>query len=122
MPDMRLEQLLTRAVAAAGEVLRLLVRPDAAALDRSREELARAQACLEWLVESAAAVQPAARVRTCGELARLSLSLARARGLLEHGAGFWDGWVRLRNALTGGYTAAGGAAEPVADSRVSVEA
>ena len=122
MPHPQPEQLFARAASAVDEALFLLARPADDALDRANQALADALACLGSLPENASACQPAARATAGLELARLSRSLARAQRLLDHGAGFWDGWTRLRNTLTGGYTAGGGAPEPEAGSRLTVEA
>jgi len=122
MPHAQPEEHLICAAAAVEEAARLLARPDAAALERSSEELATACSCLSLLVDGAPASQPAWRIPVADELAGLSRSLARARGLLEHGEAFWVGWARVRNALTAGYTASGEPAAPAApDSRFSVE-
>jgi hypothetical protein len=55
-------------------------------------------------------------------LSDLRHSLGRVRNLLDHAAGFYGGWVRLRNSLVGGYTAQGQPADVDPGSRLSLEA
>ncbi len=117
MPHKQPEEHITQAVSAVGEALRLLARPDEDALARSNEALNGARACLGL----AAGSGPASRAGALDQLYRLRRSLTTARALVEHGEAFWEGWARLRSALTAGYTPAGAPAVAPPGGRLSVE-
>lgn len=53
------------------------------------------------------------------ELRRQTGSLA---AVLEQAAGFYQGWVRVRNALTAGYSCHGAPAETTPEPRLRLEA
>ena len=114
-----LEQQLRSAKAALREAVRLSRDPTPAALDRCIELMVRAQAPLQSL---AGAPQPQPSRLLAEELLDMQKSLFRLKSLLEHAADFYDGWNRLRNTLTGGYSNRGEPAASVPVSRLSVEA
>jgi hypothetical protein len=101
------ERWLETVHAAVQEANRLLMDPRPEALDRSAALLEQARRGLEVAADSFNLPNPPARAGIRAELEELRHGLRRQGLLLEHAAGFYGGWVRFRNSLTGGYTAQG---------------
>jgi hypothetical protein len=93
--------------AAVQEASRLLADPRPEALDRAAALLEQARRGLETAADSLTLPSPPARAGIRAELEELRKGLRRQGRLLEHAAGFYAGWVRFRDSLTGGYTARG---------------
>jgi len=102
----------------------LLLSPSPAALDRCSEiletagrQLAEFQPLLEQSRGTAAAFEKASRLE---EARKLRWSVVRANRLLDGAAKFHDGWCRLRDSLTAGYTDRGAPAPTPARRRILV--
>ena len=116
------EKWLDAIQAAIQEANRLLTDPKPEALDRSAALLEQARRGLRTAVNSFNLSTPPARAGIRAELEELQKGLRGQTLLLEHAAGFYDGWVRLRNSMTGGYTAEGEPAPVEPGKRLLIEA
>ena len=96
--------------------------PKPEALDRSAALLENARRGLRAAVDSFNLSDPPARARIRAKLGELQKGLRGHGMLLERAAGFYDGWVRLRNSLTGGHTAQGEPAPAEPGRRLLIEA
>lgn len=99
----------------------LITTPSPQTLDRCRPLLEEATACLVRVRDSLNRAGQHREPALLTELTGLEQDVAGLGLLLEHAAGFYSGWIRLRNSLAGGYTAQGKPAEPGPSRRVSVE-
>jgi hypothetical protein len=116
------KERLASAVAAVERASLHLIAPSSAAMEECRQELDAARNLLQPLAISPPSLDPAAQTAMRDRARTLRKSLARTQGLLDHAADFYAGWARLRNTLTGGYTAAGAPAEVAAGGgQLSVE-
>ena len=107
---------------AVQEANRLLMDPKPEALESSAALLEHARRGLRRAVDSFNLSNPPARAGMRAELEELRKGLRGQSLLLEHAAGFYDGWVRLRNSMTGGYTAEGEPAPVEPGKRLLIEA
>ena len=116
------EEWQASALAAVRRASRLLLDPQPQALEACQALLEQVRVELRHAAAGAGALSPAQQTRLRTELTEMRQMLRRTHLLLEQAAGFYSGWLRFRNSLTGGYTAGG---EPVAlvnASRLSLEA
>jgi hypothetical protein len=116
------ERCLETVHAAVQEASRLLMDPTPEALDRSAALLEQARRGLRTAADSFNLSDPPARAGIRAELEEVRKGLLRQGLLLEHAAGFYAGWVRFRNSLTGGYTAQGEPAPVEPGRRLLIEA
>jgi len=116
------ERCLETVHAAVQEASRLLMDPKPEALDRSAALLVEARRDLQRAVDSFNLSNSPARAGIRAELEEVRKGLRGHGLLLERAAGFYDGWVRLRNSLTGGYTAQGEPAPVEPGRRLLIEA
>lgn len=116
------EQWLETVHAAVQQASRLLRSPEPEALDRSAALLEQALCRLQTAADSSHLPNPPASAGIRAELEELRKGLHRLGLLLEHADGFYAGWVRFRNLLTGGYTAQGEPVPPEPGRRLSIEA
>jgi len=116
------ERWLETVHGAVQEASRLLMDPKPEALDRSAALLEQARRGLRRAVDSFNLSNSPARAGMRAELEELRKELRGQSLLLEHAAGFYDGWTRLRNSLTGGYTAEGEPAPDEPGRRFLIEA
>jgi hypothetical protein len=100
----------------------LVAQPNPEALDRCQALLEEARRELQSATHSFDPRNAEGEAGMRAGLAELRRRLAGLSLLLDHAAGFYAGWVRLRNTLTGGYTAEGEPAPPVSAGRLSLEA
>jgi hypothetical protein len=116
------ERWLETVHAAVQEANRLLMDPKPEALEGSAAVLEQARRGLQRAVDSFNLSNPPAKAGMRAELEELRKGLRGHDLLLEHAAAFYDGWVRLRNSLTGGYTAQGEPAPVEPGRRLLIEA
>ncbi len=99
----------------AGE---LLTAPSPEALNRCCSVLeATGRRLAEWQPRLA---EQAGNADALAEAWRLRRSFQRTERLLQNAGDFHNNWVRLRGAMTGGYTSAGAAAPVLHGPRISL--
>lgn len=116
------ERWLDALNAAVQEANQLLMEPKPEALERSAALLEQARRGLRTAVDSFNVSGPPAGAGMRAGMEELRKGLRGQSLLLEHAAGFYDGWVRLRNSMTGGYTAEGQPAPVEPGKRLLIEA
>jgi len=116
------EQWLETVQAAVQEASQLLTSLKPEALDRSAALLEQALCRLQIAADSFRLSNPPARAGIRAELEELHKGLHRLGLLLERADGFYAGWIRFRNLLTGGYTAQGEPAPLEPGRRLLIEA
>jgi hypothetical protein len=116
------ERWLETVHAAVQEANRLLMDSKPEALEGSAAALQRARRGLRRAVDCYNLSNPPAKAGMRAELEELRKGLRGHHLLLEHAAAFYDGWARLRNSLTGGYTAQGEPAPVEPGRRLLIEA
>ena len=116
------EEWQQAALAALRRAGRLLEDPQPQALEACQSLLEEVRVGLRRAAATADQLPLRAQTRLCAELTELRKRLLRARLLLEQAAGFYSGWLRYKNSLTGGYTAGGEPAAVLITSRLSLEA
>ena len=113
---------LDSARGAVRECLRLATTPSPQALDQSATLLEQVRGSIESLGELEPPPDSTRRKRWAAELTGLRHDL-RGLGLLaEQAASFHEGWARIRNTLTSGYTAQGQPAPAEPNGRFLLEA
>ncbi|MFB3776046.1 MAG: hypothetical protein ACE141_00510 [Bryobacteraceae bacterium] len=121
MKQREMEQNLAFAGAAVSGAMRMASQPTPEALDNCAAELARARRHLEDLTTAPAPAEAAGRSSVRTGLEQLNRSLVRLRNLLDNAAGYWAGWIQLRDAMAAGYTGQGEAAQVPRPGRLSLE-
>ncbi|HSW51468.1 MAG TPA: hypothetical protein VLH09_14880 [Bryobacteraceae bacterium] len=106
---------------AVSEATRLASQPSPEALDNCAEVLAQARQQLEILATTPLPADPSDRSSARAALERLRRSLDQMRSLLDHAAGYWAGWMRLKDAMASGYTGHGEAAPAPRPGKLSLE-
>jgi hypothetical protein len=112
---------LASARAAVHDAARLVTNPTPEALDQSAALLEQACQRLQAITATPVSPDPEERLRAGASLEHLNHSLERLRGVLDHAAGYWAGWMRLKNAMAGGYTGQGEPAQALKAGRLSLE-
>jgi hypothetical protein len=85
------------------------------------EEIERLLPEVEAAAQSLRSVDADSARQCAADLRALKRELRHAAGLIHSGAAFYQGWMRVLAAASGGYTASGEAAVLQAPSRVSLE-
>ena len=109
-------------LAAVRRASRLLLDPQPQALEACQAHLEDVRVELRRAAAGAGTLSPPQQARLRTELTEMRQLLRRTHLLLEQAAGFYSGWLRFRNSLTGGYTAGGEPVAVAAASRLSLEA
>jgi hypothetical protein len=100
----------------------LLENPQPRSLEACQSLLEEVRVGLRHAVATGGQLSPRAQTRLRAELTELRKLLLRTHLLLEQAAGFYSGWLRFKNSMTGGYTAGGEPVAVAAASRLSLEA
>jgi hypothetical protein len=112
---------LASARAAVHDASRLVTHPTPEALDQSAALLEQARQRLQAITVAPISPDPEERLQAGASLEGLNRSLERLRGVLDQAASYWAGWIRLKNAMAGGYTGQGEPAQALKTSRLSLE-
>ena len=116
------EEWQQAALAALCRASRWLEDPQPQGLEACQALLEEVRVGLRRAVATADQLPLRAQTRLRADLTELRKLLLRAHLLLEQAAGFYSGWLRFKNSLTGGYTAGGEPAAVLIPSRLSLEA
>jgi hypothetical protein len=116
------EEWQPSALAALGRVSRLLAHPTPESLDACQPLLEQVRIGLRQAAARGGQLPPGVQAQLRADLTEMRKLLWRTHLLLEQAAGFYSGWLRLKNILTGGYTAQGEPVPALAQSRLSLEA
>lgn len=111
------------ALLSADRTLTLVRRAITLAVEASPASLEECTLALRQVYEELLDWRRMPAVRLPNEaLFELRRQTGRLAAVLEHAAGFYQGWVRVRNALTAGYSCHGTPAEANPEPRLRLEA